>query len=61
MSEIIELITSLAKKVGELAIANKELADENARLLRQIEGMRPFVKADADASATVAKNKKHDG
>ena len=55
MSEIIELITSLAKKVGELAIANKELADENARLLRQIEGMRPFVKADADASATVAK------
>ena len=46
MSEIIELITSLAKKVEELAIANKELADENARLSRQIEGMRPLINAD---------------
>ena len=58
MSEIIELITSLAKKVGELAIANKELTDEIARLSRQIEGMRPYVMTEADVSATVAKNKK---
>lgn len=27
MSEIVEIITSLAKKIGESAIANKELAD----------------------------------
>ena len=58
MSEIIELVTSLAMKAGELAIANKELADEIVRLSRQIEGMRPYVKAEDDASATVAKNKK---
>ena len=43
MSEIIELITSLAKKVGELAIANQKLADENAKLSRQIEEMRPLI------------------
>lgn len=46
MSEIIELITNLSKKVVELAIANKELADDNARLLRLIEGMKPLMKAD---------------
>ena len=47
MSEIIELITSLAKKVGELAIANKGAADENARLSRQIEGNELFRRPDA--------------
>ena len=58
MGEIVELITSLAKKAGELAITNKELTDEIVRLSRQIEGMRPYVKAEDDASASLAKNKK---
>ena len=68
MEEVVELIVSLARKVGELAIANKELREANERLNRQIEGMKPFmkdeVKADADATATVAKqtiNDKNDG
>ena len=55
MKEILELIEYLAKRAGELAFANKELREENARLLREIEGMRPYFKAYADASATVAK------
>lgn len=45
MKEILELIEYLAKRSGELAFANKELREENVRLLREIEGMRPFVRA----------------
>ena len=68
MEEVVELIVSLARKVGELAMANRELREANERLSRQIEGMKPFmndeVKADADATATVTKqtiNDKNDG
>ena len=32
MEEVVELIVSLARKVGELAIANKELREANERL-----------------------------
>lgn len=43
MEETKVIIESLVKKIGELADANKELREENARLLREIEGMKPYV------------------
>lgn len=55
MKEIVDLIVNLARRVGELLVVNKELQDENERLKRQIEGLKPFIHADADASAAVAK------
>lgn len=55
MKEIVDLIEYLARRVGELNVANIELREENAKLLREIERMRPYVKAYADAKATVAK------
>ena len=44
MEEVVELIVSLARKVGELAIVNKGLREANERLNRQIEDMKPFMK-----------------
>lgn len=55
MKEIVDLIVNLARRVGELLVSNKELQDENERLRRQIEGLKPFIHSDADATATVAK------
>ena len=52
MEAIQEIIRGLLNKIDELAVANKELRDENERLKRQIE---EYFKADADATATVAK------
>ena len=43
MEETKVIIESLVKKIGELADANKELREQNARLLREIEGMKPYV------------------
>ena len=37
-----------ARKVGELAIANKELREANERLNRQIEDMKPFMKDERE-------------
>ena len=58
MEEIVEITAYLLRKVVRLINDKNELIKENARLARQIEEMRPYVKAEADASATVAKNKK---
>ena len=58
MEEIVEITAYLLRKVVRLINDKNELIKENARLARQIEEMRPYVKADADATATVAKNKK---
>ena len=43
MEETKVIIESLVKKIGELADANKKLRDENERLTRMVETMRPFV------------------
>lgn len=48
MEEVVELIVSLARKVGELAIANRELREANERLNRQIEDMKPFMKDERE-------------
>ena len=48
MEEVVELIVSLARKVGELAMANRELREANERLSRQIEDMKPFVKDERE-------------
>lgn len=43
MEETKVIIESLVKRIGELADANKKLRDENERLTRVVEAMRPFV------------------
>lgn len=48
MEEVVELIVSLARKVGELAIANKELSEANERLNRQIENMKPLMQDERE-------------
>ncbi len=48
MEEVVELIVSLVRKVGELAIENKELRETNERLSRQIEDMKPFMKDERE-------------
>ena len=58
MEEIVENTAYLLRKVVRLINDKNELIKENSRIARQIEAMRPYVKAEADASATVAKNKK---
>ena len=48
MEEVVELIVSLARKVGKLAIVNKGLREANERLNRQIEDMKPFMKDERE-------------
>jgi hypothetical protein len=58
MEEMVEIMKYLLSKVEKLINDKNELIKENARILRMIEEIRPFVKANANASETVAKNDK---